>query len=79
MKKLLLLALLPVMAFAQSPDETGFVPMTNGKDLTGWKKVGGNGEFKVEGGEIVGTGMNVNGNTFLISEKTYRNFDSASR
>jgi hypothetical protein len=76
MKKILLLALLPVMAFAQAPaDETGFVPMTNGKDLTGWKKVGGNGEYKVEGAEIVGTGKNVNGNTFLISEKTYKNFD----
>jgi len=76
MKKLLLLALLPVMAFAQAPnDETGFVPMTNGKDLTGWKKVGGNGEYKVEGAEIVGIGKNVNGNTFLISEKTYKNFD----
>jgi hypothetical protein len=76
MKKLLLLALLPVMAFAQAPnDEPGFVPMTNGKDLTGWKKVGGNGEYKVEGAEIVGIGKNVNGNTFLISEQTYKNFD----
>jgi hypothetical protein len=76
MKKLLLFALLPVMAFAQATDdETGFTSLTNGKDLTGWKKVGGNGEYKVEGAEIAGIGKNVNGNTFLISEKTYKNFD----
>ena len=67
------LALIPCLASAQV--EEGFTPLTNGKDLTGWKKVGGNGEYKVEGGEIIGTGLKVNANTFLISEKTYKNFD----
>lgn len=55
--------------------EEDFVSLTNGKDLTGWKMVGGNGEFKMEDGEIVGTGRKVNANAFLISEKTYANFD----
>jgi len=49
--------------------------MTNGKDLTGWKKVGGNGGFAMVEGEIVGTGKKVNENTFLISEKAYKDFD----
>ncbi|QTN31620.1 DUF1080 domain-containing protein [Akkermansiaceae bacterium] len=71
--------LLPVIALLTCPVfaqvEEGFTPLTNGKDLTGWKKVGGNGEYRMVDGEIVGTGRKVNANTFLISEKTYRNFD----
>ena len=76
MKQLLFFALLPVLTFAETPKaEVGFTVLTNSKDLTGWKKVGGNGEFAMVEGEIVGTGNKVNANTFLISEKTYRNFD----
>lgn len=74
MKTLLtVIALLPCLASAEM--EEGFTPLTNGKDLSGWKKVGGNGEYAMVDGEIVGTGRKVNANTFLISEKTYRNFD----
>ena len=74
MKRLIAtLALIPCLVSAAV--EEGFTPLTNGKDLTGWKKVGGNGEYKMEGGEIVGTGRKVNANTFLISEKTYANYD----
>jgi hypothetical protein len=74
MKNILItLALIPSLASAAV--EEGFTPLTNGKDLTGWKKVGGNGEYKMEGGEIIGTGRKVKANTFLISEKTYKNFD----
>lgn len=70
----LLLALLPALTFAAEVEE-GFTPLTNGKDLTGWKTVGGNGKFEMVDGEIVGIGRKVNANTFLISEKTYENFD----
>ena len=74
MKNLLtIIALIPCLASAEV--EEGFTALTNGKDLTGWKTVGGNGEFKMENGEIVGIGRKVNANTFLISEKTYANFD----
>lgn len=75
MKKILLtlFAFTPLLLAAE-PEE-GFVPLTNGKDLTGWKVVGGDGKFKFENGEIIGTGENVKANTFLISEKTYKDFD----
>ncbi|MFC4993383.1 3-keto-disaccharide hydrolase [Rubritalea tangerina] len=53
----------------------GKVELFNGKDLTGWKVVGGNGEFKVEDGCIVGFGKNIRGNTFLRTEKTYKDFE----
>ncbi len=75
MKKLLipLFAFVPCLLFAEV--EEGFTAMTNGEDLTGWKVTGGNGEFRMEDGEIVGTGRKVKSNTFLISEKAYANFD----
>ncbi len=76
MKKILLLALLPVLSLAEAPnDETGFTDITPDKEMTGWKIVGGNGQYKVEDGEVVGFGKDVKGNTFLISEKTYNDFD----
>ncbi|MEP4079742.1 3-keto-disaccharide hydrolase [Haloferula sp.] len=67
---LLIVFSLPTMAL-----EEGFTALFNGKDFSGWTKVGGTGEFKTEGEEIVGFGKNVKGNTFLRSDKTYKNFD----
>ena len=55
--------------------EEGFTPLFNGKDLTGWKVVNGDGKFTIEGDAIVGTGVNVKSNTFLRTDKTYKNFD----
>lgn len=55
--------------------EEGFTALYNSKDLSGWKKVNGNGEFKAEGECIVGIGKNVKKNTFLRTEKTYGDFD----
>ena len=62
---------------ATSPRDTikNTVQLFNGKDLKGWKKVGGTGEFKVEDGCIVGFGENVKGNTFLRTETTYTDFE----
>lgn len=55
--------------------EPGFTDLFNGKDLTGWKRVNGNGEYKVEDNQIIGFGEKVNKNTFLRTEKTYKDFD----
>lgn len=57
------------------PEKSEVVSLFNGKDLTGWKVVGGNGQFKVEDGCIVGYGKNIKGNTFLRTEKTYTDFE----
>ncbi|MBK1854012.1 DUF1080 domain-containing protein [Verrucomicrobiaceae bacterium 5K15] len=51
------------------------IALFDGKTLDGWKIVGGNGQFKVEDGCIVGHGENVKGNTFLRTEKTYGDFE----
>lgn len=55
--------------------ETETIQLFNGKDLTGWKIVGGTGEFKVEDGCIVGAGENVKANTFLRTEQTFKDFE----
>ena len=72
--KTLFAALLIALPTLQA-EEDGFVNLFNGKDLTGWKKVNGNGEYKIDGDCIVGFGKNIKGNTFLITEKTYGDFD----
>lgn len=55
--------------------EDGFTSLFDGKSLSGWTKVGGDGEFRAEDGQIVGHGNNVKSNTFLRSDKTFKDFD----
>ena len=64
---------LQIASQAQKVEE-GFVPLFNGKDLTGWK-----GEaklWKVEKGEIVGSteGVTFAHNSFLMTEGEYADF-----
>lgn len=74
--KLRCLALAALLALPNGrAAESGFVDLFNGKDLAGWRKVNGTGEFRIEGTEIVGFGENVRHNTFLRTEKTYKDFD----
>ncbi|MDB5014650.1 MAG: hypothetical protein JWQ25_2852 [Daejeonella sp.] len=46
----------------------------NGKDLTGWKQLGGKAKYTVENGEIVGTTVPDEPNSFLTTEKNYGDF-----
>ena len=59
-------------ADAPPTDETGFVPLFNGRDLTGW-----DGDAKlwlVENGMLVGRSPGIKYNDFLTTAKTYRDF-----
>lgn len=58
--------------YAQS--EKDWQNLFNGKDLSGWKRLGGNATFNVEDGCIVGRTILNSGNTFLVTEKEYRDF-----
>jgi hypothetical protein len=61
--------LLPAGALAAEP---GFTPLFNGKDLSGWKLVGGHGPgYVVENGTIV---YPAEGGGNLFTEKEYANF-----
>lgn len=52
----------------------GWQNLFNGKDLTGWKRVAGTANFKVENGVIVGYTVANSRNTFLVTEKEYGDF-----
>ncbi|MEN9990532.1 MAG: hypothetical protein RLZZ224_234 [Verrucomicrobiota bacterium] len=74
MKIIFALFFASIASLLAQPDAT-FTPLFNGKDLTGWKSVNGTGQYHIEGDCIVGVGENVKLNTFLRTEKTYRDFD----
>lgn len=46
----------------------------NGKDLKGWKQLNGKAIYKVKNGEIVGTTVADEPNSFLATESLYSNF-----
>ncbi|MBS1512108.1 MAG: DUF1080 domain-containing protein [Bacteroidetes bacterium] len=46
----------------------------NGKDLTGWKQLGGAAKYEVRNGEIVGITVANTPNSFLVTEKDYGDF-----
>ncbi len=55
--------------------EEGFVPLLNGRDLTGWVVRGGSAQFRVEDGCIIGTCVpDTPGNTFLCTEDEFGDF-----
>jgi hypothetical protein len=46
----------------------------NGKDLSGWKQLGGTAQYKVNNGEIIGVSVANTPNSFLVTEKEYGDF-----
>jgi len=76
---LLLLLVVALPAFPQRvpPPETGWVSLFNGKDLTGWVKVG-NEKWEVEDGAIHGEGITKEYG-YLRTEKKYKDFHLALR
>jgi hypothetical protein len=60
---------LSVVSFAQNRKA-----LFNGKDLTGWKQMNGKAKFNIDKGEIVGTTVFGEPNSFLATEKDYGDF-----
>lgn len=54
--------------------ESPFKPLFNGQDFTGWKQLGGEGQYHIEDGVIVGTFATSKENTFLVTEQNYGDF-----
>jgi hypothetical protein len=69
---LLLGVLIPLCAFAN--DEAGWTALFNGKDLSGWRVLNGEAEYKVGKGVIVGISKMNTPNSFLATEKNYTDF-----
>lgn len=49
-------------------------PLFNGKNLSGWKQLNGKAKYTIEKGEIVGTTVFGEPNSFLATEKDYGDF-----
>ena len=74
MIKSLLLALIlssTLFSTAQSPQ---FKNLINGNSLTGWKQLNGKAKYTVQNGEIIGTTVMNEPNSFLATEKEYGDF-----
>ena len=67
------LLLLSISSFAQA-QSSGWTSIFDGKTLTGWHRLAGTADYKVEDGAIVGTTIFNSGNTFLATEKEYGDF-----
>ena len=67
-----LFALLSVSA--QKKSSTQWENLFNGKDLTGFKQLNGKASYRVEHGELIGTTVLNQPNSFLATEKEYSDF-----
>lgn len=59
---------------AQNSAGDGWQSLFNGKDLKGWKQLNGKAKYEVKNGEIVGTTVPNEPNSFLTTEKEYGDF-----
>ena len=73
-KSLCALALLALGVTATGADKNGATPIFDGKSLDGWKTLGGGADYKVIDGTIVGSSRPGVPNSFLVTEKNYRDF-----
>ncbi|MGV3662944.1 MAG: 3-keto-disaccharide hydrolase [Prosthecobacter sp.] len=75
--RLLSLSLSFAAAFASTAlraEEGEFVPLFDGKTLTGWEQHSGTAEYRVENGVIIGKTVPNTGNSFLCTARKYGNF-----
>jgi hypothetical protein len=54
--------------------QKNWINLFDGKSLSGWKRLAGTADYKVENGTIVGSTVVNSGNTFLVTEKEFSNF-----
>lgn len=69
--KILLLFLFLIV---QTVSAQQWTHLFNGKNLSGWKQLNGKAKYTIENGEIVGTTVFGEPNTFLATEKDYGDF-----
>jgi len=61
-------------ASAQQKNQDGWTPLFNGKNLDGWKQLNGKARYEVKNGEIVGTTVSGEPNSFLTTAENYGDF-----
>jgi hypothetical protein len=74
MKKSFLFLILLTGSLISTAQNSPWINLCNGKDLTGWKQLNGKAKYSVQNGEIVGTTVFNEPNSFLATEKEYGDF-----
>lgn len=70
----ILFLLVSMLVFQHISAQVKWTALFNGKSLNGWTVKAGTATYKVEDGMIVGTSVPGSPNTFLVTDKTYKNF-----
>jgi hypothetical protein len=73
MRTIFLVTLLMVSSWNCFAQEK-WIKLFNGKDLTGWKQMGGKAKYEAKNGEIVGTTVADEPNSFLTTAENYGDF-----
>jgi len=68
------LLLAPVLLSAQHKEASSWISLFNGKDLSQWKPLNGKAKYEVQHGEIVGTTVAGEPNSFLATNESYSDF-----
>ena len=71
---LVLFALATAPVWAQNGEEGNWTPLFNGENLDGWHQLNGKAKYTVENGEIVGTTVVGEPNSFMVTDKDYGDF-----
>ncbi|NLJ01212.1 MAG: DUF1080 domain-containing protein, partial [Bacteroidales bacterium] len=74
MKKNILILCAMILAFSSCSQGPKWQDLFNGTDLTGWEKLNGTAEFKVEDNTIIGISEMNTPNTFLATTEDYGDF-----
>lgn len=74
MRKNVLLGILLSGSLIVAAQTNGWKNLFNGKDLTGFKQLNGKAKYRVENGEIVGSTVFNEPNSFLVTDKDYGDF-----
>ncbi len=59
---------------ATAQNTQNWQPLFNGKDLAGWRQLNGKAKYEVKNGEIIGTTVAGEPNSFLATDKDYGDF-----
>jgi hypothetical protein len=59
----------PSISFGVSEAQEKWTKLFNGKDLTGWKPLNGKAKYEVKNGEIIGTTVFKEPNSFMVTKQ----------
>lgn len=74
MKHLISFLYCSILSIAGFTQDAGWTNLFNGRDFSGWKQLNGKAKYTVENGEIVGTTVFGEPNSFMATEKEYGDF-----